>query len=83
MLVRFHLIFYICKESRSLKWRDLTGPEKYKVFSNINIPELFPNLSNASTVQEIWDLFMKLNKVIHSQVISNVKVETFKQDAKA
>ena len=74
--------FYVCKESRALKWRDLTGPEKYKLFSKINIPELFPNLPNASTIQEIWNSFMKLNKVIHSQVISNVEIETFKQGAK-
>ena len=77
------IVVYICKESRTIKWRDLTGLEKYKLFSKINIPELFPNLPNAPTIQEIWNSFMKLNKVIHSQVISSIEIETFKQGAKA
>ena len=70
--------FYICKESRSLKLRDLTGPEKYKLFPKINITELFPNLPNASTIQEIWNSFMKLNKIIHSQVVPSIEIENFR-----
>lgn len=74
--------FYICKESSSLKWRDLTGPEKYKLFSKISIPDLFPNLPNAPTIQEIWSSFMQLNKTIHSQDMSRIEIETFKESAK-
>ena len=32
------LIFRINKESKKLEYRDLTGPEKLKLFQNINIP---------------------------------------------
>ena len=42
---------------------------KIQAFFKIDIPELFPNLLNAPTIQEIWNSFMKLNKVIHSHVI--------------
>jgi hypothetical protein len=58
--------FYVCKESRSLKWRGLTGPEKYKLFLKINIPELFPNLPNAPTIQEIWNSFIHEARQGHS-----------------
>ena len=34
----FHM--YVDKESNVLKWRDLTGPEKLKLFASIKIPEL-------------------------------------------
>ena len=72
----------VCKELRTLKWRDVTGPKKYKLLSKSTFQTFFQNLPNASTVQDIWNSFMKLNKVIHSQVISSVGIKTFKQDAK-
>ena len=34
--------FRINKESKKLECRDLTGPEKLKLFQNINIPALLP-----------------------------------------
>ena len=46
--VSFH--FYIDKESKVLKWRDLTGPEKIKVLNTINVPDLFPNIPNCYSV---------------------------------
>ena len=42
--IRFH--WNTDKISKSLKWRDLTGPEQIRLFENINIPFLFPNLPN-------------------------------------
>ena len=29
-----------------MKWQDLAGPEKLKLFSKINIPQLYPDLPN-------------------------------------
>lgn len=46
--------WYVNPETKQLKWRDLTGPEKLRLFSTIHIPQLFPSLSHAVTVQEIW-----------------------------
>ena len=37
--------FRINKESKKLEYRDLTGPEKLKLFQNINIPTLLPRYS--------------------------------------
>ena len=50
--ISFHM--YADKESKQLKWRDLTGPEKMKLFQSIKIPELFPKLPNKQKVQQLW-----------------------------
>ena len=63
--IPFH--FYVCKDSKSLKWRDLTGPEKHKLFAKINLPDLFPNLPNVSTIQDIWTKFMELNEIVQKK----------------
>ena len=47
--IPFHM--YTDKDSRILKWRDLTDPEKLKLFKAIKIPELFSSLINASDIQ--------------------------------
>lgn len=60
----FHM--YVDKESNVLKWRDLTGPEKLKLFASINIPELFPNLKNADIVQKLWDIFKAICQILWS-----------------
>lgn len=58
--VRFR--WYIEKESKSITWRDLTGPEKIRLFSNIDIPVLFPDLETRVQLQEIWKEFFDLTK---------------------
>ena len=55
--IPFHT--YTDQESKPLKWNNLTGPEKSKLFKSIKIPELFPNLRNARDVQTLWDTFKK------------------------
>ena len=67
--ISFHM--YVDKESNVLKWRDLTGPEKCKLFASIKIPELFPDLKNADIVQKLWDNF----KVIYKILWSNKKLD--------
>lgn len=52
--------WYVNPETKQLKWRDLTGPEKLRLFSTIHIPQLFPSLTHALTVQEIWSSFFAL-----------------------
>ena len=49
--ISFHV--YLSKESKFLKWRDLTSPEQLKLFASIKIPELFPDLKNANLVQKL------------------------------
>ena len=36
--------WFIDKESKRLKYCDLTGPENIRLFENIDFPKLFPNL---------------------------------------
>ena len=52
--------WFIDKESKKLQFRDLTGPEKVRLFENIKIPELFPALSNKNKLQELWKTFYSL-----------------------
>ena len=52
--------FRINKDSKKLEYRDLTGPEKLKLFQNINIPTLLPQCSTCKNkqIQVIWAKFM-------------------------
>ena len=36
------------------------GPEKIRLFRNINIPTLFPNLKNNVELRELWTKFYEL-----------------------
>ena len=47
--------WYVGKETKQLEYRDLTGPEKVKVFQNIKIASLLPNSKFKGQIQEIWD----------------------------
>ena len=44
--------FHIDKAIKKLKWRDLTGPEKVKLFLNINILKL-PSLEKRTELQRL------------------------------
>ena len=46
---------------------DLTGPEKVRLFKNINIPSLFPTLSNKEKLQSLWVTFFKLINTINEE----------------
>lgn len=58
--------FYIGRSSKELKCRSLTGPEKLKVFRNINIQNLLPTFSptNCRQIQNLWDELLNLNMTI-------------------
>ena len=48
------LNFRINKDSKKLEYRDLTGPEKLKLFQNINIPTLLPRCSQNKEIQVMY-----------------------------
>ena len=50
------------KDSKELKYQDLTGPEKVRLFKNINIPSLFPTLSNKEKLQSLWVTFFYVDQ---------------------
>lgn len=74
--------FYVCQDSKSIKWRDLKGPEKYRLFSKINLITLFPSVPRISDIQELWTGFMKLNRIIRSTTLSTDTIRVFKSDAR-
>lgn len=57
--------FYIGKDSKVLKVRSLTGPEKLKVFRNIKVAELLlkTDRSEVAQIQHLWDEFFRLNQI--------------------
>ena len=58
---KIHFKWISADDHKDMKWCDLTGPEKHRLFSNINIPKLFP-LSRGKEIQKLWDDFYSLIK---------------------
>ena len=52
--------WYISKDSKELQWRDLTGPEKVRLFTAVDLPKYFPSLKNSSAIQDVWKEFWRL-----------------------
>ena len=47
--------FELSKDNaKKLQWRDLTGPEKLRLFTLVKIPDLFPDLPHKDRVQKLW-----------------------------
>ncbi len=75
--VSFH--FYSDKTTKSLKWRDLTGPEKLRQFSKIDIPTLFPNIQEASKIQFIWVELLELYTILRGiKPLTDTDIQSFK-----
>ena len=56
-------------EDKKLKWRDLTGPEKQRLFNNINVSDLFPDLDKVDAIQAIWSGFTALIKEMNGDIV--------------
>ena len=59
--------FWIGKQSKQLKWRTLTGPEKLILFLNIDIPTVFPQLPHKQEVQNLWKDFIVIHQLFSSK----------------
>ena len=59
--------FWIGRESKKLKWRTLTGPEKLILFRNINIPEMFPEVENGAAIQSLWKELLDINQLLSTR----------------
>ena len=75
--------FYICKDSNTLKWRDLTGPEKYRLFSKVDWPSIFPQLPNVETIQQIWRQFFQLINTVRADSITAEEIDKFETEGQA
>ena len=51
-------LFRINKDNKKLECRDLTGPEKLKLFQNINICSLLLRSTDSNKSELIWKDFM-------------------------
>ena len=56
---------FLNESCKKLKWRDLTGPEKIRLFLNIDISVLFPYLEAKEKIRELWRVFFELIQKLH------------------
>jgi len=78
--------FHFCteKESKVLKWRDLTGTEKLKLFSNIKILYLFPQYPEGVGLQQLWDRILDMYGMRRSKNSMSIEeLDAFKVKMKA
>ena len=59
--------FRVGRESKKLKWRTLTGPEKLILFCNINIPEMFAEVENGDVIQSLWKEILDINQLLSTR----------------
>jgi len=52
--------YYKDKTTSQFVLRDLNGVEKKRLFERINLPLMFPELENGSTLNEIWTEWLEL-----------------------
>ena len=78
--------FYIGKSSRILKVRSLTGPEKLKVLSKINIQSLLPSMppSESSRIQVLWSDLLEINSCLSKpeDVLTSTDIDAFALQAR-
>lgn len=70
--------WYVEEATSGLKWRDLTGPEKHRLFKAVNLTTLFPSIPRVTEIQELWSTFYSIIKTLnsdcdHTTVASNAK----------
>lgn len=58
--------WFVCKDSKKLKWRDLTGPEKLNLFRNFDIHQLLPNHQDANKISMLWKTFLEITEMLSS-----------------
>ena len=63
----------VSKDAKELKWRELTGLEKLRLFSHTDIPLLLPQEDDRHIIQQIWVDFFNINKKI-TNCQANVEV---------
>jgi hypothetical protein len=69
--------WFVCKESNKLKWQDLTGPEKLKLFQNIKIDVVLPNFQDSDKIQKLWNDFYDIAELLSSSDQDKIIVEDF------
>ena len=57
---------YVDKGTKELKWRDLTGPDKIRLFEKVDLKQWFSDMPNVGTIQNIWMKLYDIYKIIKS-----------------
>ena len=57
---------YVDKGTKELKWRDLTGPEKIRLFEKVDLKQWFSDMPNVGTIQNIWMKFYDVYIIVKS-----------------
>ena len=58
--------WFVCKDSKKLKWRDLTGPEKQILFRNIDFTKVLPNHQKSDQISLLWKQFLTITNMLSS-----------------
>ena len=75
--------FYVDKDTKRLKYRDFTGPEKKKILTNIKISHFITPKARAQNLQKVWDQFLLLmNKMQSLNKNDSVSLDCFQTSAK-
>ena len=53
--------FWVGRESKKLKWRTLTGPEKLIVFRNLRIADILGDTEEVRQIQSLWNELLVVN----------------------
>ncbi len=65
--------YYISmKQPRKIVARDLNGVEKIKLFSNINLVKLFPEMINVELKQQVWMEFFEIINSVKEGKTENI-----------
>ena len=56
--------FWIGKDSKKLKCRTLTGPEKLLLINRLKISETFPQVPHNLKVQTLWQELVSINQIL-------------------
>ena len=66
--------FWVRRESKKLKWRTLTGPEKLVAFRNLRIAEILRDTEEVSQIQSLWNKLLVVNSAFWQDlsIYSNV-----------
>ena len=77
--------FWIGRESKKLKCRTLTGPEKLILFQKLNIVATFPEIPDCEEVQALWRDLVHVNSLLSARQedITTHHVEQFEVQSKA
>lgn len=73
--ISFHM--YVDKDSKTLKWRDLTGPEKLRLFNKIDFSTLFPSIPNSTLIQKIWQDFLSIYETLCLNSVNKNQIKEF------